>query len=45
MSEIISFRYADQVSVSDEVLVQGDELIPARVISVSTFIMKGNYNY
>ena len=39
-----SYRYADQVLVGDEVLVQGnDEVIPAHVINVTSNIMQGNY--
>ena len=36
------FRFADQVYVGDEVLVQkSDNLIAAKVISVSSLIMQG----
>ena len=36
------FRFADQVYVGDEVLVQkNDNLIAAKVISVSSLIMQG----
>ena len=38
-----SFRYAGQVSVGDEVLVQGKYyLTPATVINVSSLIMQGD---
>ena len=40
----MSFRYAGEVSVADEVLVQVDELTPAKVISVSTFTLQGDCN-
>ena len=40
----ISFRYADQVSVGDEVLLQvNDELTPVKVTHVSNIILQGNY--
>ena len=36
------FRYADQVSVGDEILVQeNNELIPDKVIKKSNFVMEG----
>ena len=36
------FRYADQVSVGDEILVQENyELIPDKVIKKSNFVMEG----
>ena len=42
----MSFRYADQVSIGDEVLVETiNQLIPSKVIDVSNFIMKGKYQY
>ena len=41
-SSDIVFRYADEISVGDEVLAQTDELNPAKVINVSTVIMEGN---
>ena len=41
----ISFRYANKVSVDDEVLVQeNDRMIPAKVINVSNSILAGIYN-
>ena len=38
------FRYADDVSIGDEVLVQGedDELTPAKVIDLSSSTMQGD---
>ena len=43
MSKInIYFRYADQVSIGDEVLVRrNDELIPGNVTNISSFMMQG----
>ena len=39
------FRYADHVSIGDEVLVKGnDVLTPAKVINVSSLIMQGDYH-
>ena len=39
---MLSYRYADQVSVGDEVLVlRNDELMPAKVMDVSSIIMQG----
>ena len=39
-----SFRAADEISNSDEVLVQrNDELTPANIIKISTFVMQGNH--
>ena len=39
---MISFRYTDEVSVGDEVLVhENDELIPAKVIRVANALMQG----
>ena len=41
-----SFRYADQVSIGDEVLVETiGQLIPTKVIDVSDFIMKGKHQF
>ena len=38
------YRYADQVSVGDEVLLQvKDELAPAKVTNVSNVILQGKY--
>ena len=38
------FRNADQLTIGDELLVQGNnELVPTKVISVSNLIMQGNY--
>ena len=40
---VSSYRYADQVLVGDEVLVQGiDNLIKTKVINVSTLNMQGD---
>ena len=40
---ILSIRYADHVSVGNEVLVEENyELIPAEVINVSTLSMQGD---
>ena len=43
--KILFFRYADYVSVGDEVLAiqKHDELIPAKVINVSSFNMQGTF--
>ena len=42
---MLSYRYADQVSVDDEVMVlRNDELMTARVMNVSSFMMQGNYS-
>ena len=39
---VISFRYTDQVSVGDEVLVdENNKLIPAKVIRVASTFMQG----
>ena len=39
----IQFRYANQITVGDEVLVpQYHELKTAKVIKISSFIMEGN---
>ena len=36
------FRYADQLTVDDEVLVQGNyDLIPAKVTNISNVMTKG----
>ena len=41
---IFSVRFADQVSISDELLVQeNNELVPAKVINISSLIMKGEH--
>ena len=40
----VFFRNADQLTIGDELLVQGNnELVPTKVISVSNLIMQGNY--
>ena len=42
---MLSYRYADQVSVGDEVMVlRNDKLMPAKVMNVSSLIIKGNYS-
>ena len=39
---MLSFRYADQVSVGDEVIIlQNDKIIPAKVIHVSNLVLQG----
>ena len=39
-------RYADQVCVGDEVLVQkNDNLFPAKVINVSSLVMQGDCRF
>ena len=40
-----SFRYADHISLDDEVLVFGDDLIPTKVVNVSSIMMEGNTSY
>ena len=41
---ICFFRYADQVSIGNEVLVEGnDELTPAKVINVNSSSMQGDH--
>ena len=41
----ISFRFADQLSIGDEVLVQRNYLLtPGKVINVSNIDMPGNYS-
>ena len=43
-TNIFNFRYADDVLYGDEVLVQrNDELIPAYITKLSTFLMQGNH--
>ena len=42
-SNMLSYRYADQVSVGDEVMVlRKDKLMPAKVMDVSSLIVQGN---
>ena len=37
------FRYADRVSVGDEILAQvNDEMVPTKVINVSNLILQGD---
>ena len=41
----LTFRYADQVSVTDEILVEGNNKVnPEKVTNVSTLILEGNSN-
>ena len=43
---IYCFRYADQVSVGDEVAIQkDDQLLPVRVVNISSITMSGNWDY
>ena len=43
-NKIILFRYADQVLIGDELLVQGNnEMTPAKVINISSFMMQGEH--
>ena len=38
-------RYADQLSIGNEVLVQGNnQLTPVKVITISTFTRKGEHS-
>ena len=40
---MFSFRYADQLSINDEVLVQGTSgMTPTNVIAMSRSLMQGN---
>ena len=40
------FRYANEVSVSDEVLIKDNaKLMPAKVINVSSLILQGDLNF
>ena len=42
---IVSFRFADDISVGDEVLVEtNNKLTPVKVIDVSTLVMEGELN-
>ena len=42
---MFSFRYAEQVLIGDEVLVQGkNELAPVKVINVFNLKMQGNHH-
>ena len=44
-SNMLWYRYVDQVSIGDEVMVlRNDKLIPAKVMNVSSLIMQGNYS-
>ena len=43
-NSFLTFRYAKQISSGDEILVtENYEMIPAKVISSSNFIMQGNH--
>ena len=43
--EIFFISNAGQVTIGDEMLVQGnDELSPARIINISSQTMQGNYD-
>ena len=45
-NESVSNRYADQVSVGDEVLLErNNKIIPAKVLNVSSFIIQGKIRY
>ena len=40
----VPFRYADQLTIGDELLVQGNsKLTPAKVIHVSNLVMQGMF--
>ena len=40
------FRYADQVAIGDEVLVQGNgEFTPEKVLNMSQSMMEGDCNF
>ena len=42
---MLSYRYADHVSVGDEVMVlRNDKLMPAKVMDVSSLSAQGNYS-
>ena len=42
--KITSFRYANQLSVDDEVLVHSNNnVVPAKVMNLSNLMMQGNY--
>ena len=44
MNYMSYFRYADEVSIGDEVLVQGNNgLTPTKVINVSKITLQGNH--
>ena len=45
MNSCLSFRYADKVSIGDDVLVQRNgTLIPDQVIGLPSFKMQGKYS-
>ena len=40
------FRFADYVSIGDEILAQGiDNLTPEKVINISNSVMQGKHNF
>ena len=42
---IFDFRYANQLAIGDEVLVENnDEFTPRKVLNMTHFIMQGNHN-
>ena len=42
---IVSFRFADDISVGDEVLVEtNNKLTPVKVVDVFTLVVEGNHN-
>ena len=44
--QCLSIRYADQVFVGNEVLIErNDEVVPAKVIDVSSLLLQGNKKY
>ena len=44
--QCLSIRYADQVFVGNEVLIErNDEVAPAKVIDVSSLLLQGNKKY
>ena len=44
--QCLSIRYADQVFVGNEVLIErNDEAVPAKVIDVSSLLLQGNKKY
>ena len=42
-TQVFCFRYADQVSVADEVLVEGNKLTSEKVINVDTHVLQGEW--
>ena len=40
--KLISYRYASEVSIGDELLVkENSKLLPAKVVNMSSFMMEG----